>query len=218
MNRVYVFVLAVVMFAGELTADQVDGNYFDRPSCDNHGSRSATEELGDPAVFSAGQQIEHVSTFVSTSACAATDNPNLINSLVVMTNLTHRTWRDLYYVGDPSTVFSNVDGVGDAGVSNLDGLAFRIDSIGVNRPLIFESIVADNLFQPGEQWQFIVQDFSSPIGAPDSFFSVGFADASVTVIETSAASIVQFVPEPASALMWLLALLGFAMDRIRPRW
>ncbi len=215
MNRVCFFVVVLVISASRLSADQVSGNYFDRPSCDNHGSRSATEELGDPTVFSASQQIQHVSTFVSMPACPATDDPNLPNSLVVITNLTNRTWRDLYYVGDPSTVFTNVDGVGDAGVSILDGLAFRIDSIGVNRPLIFESIVADNLFQPGEQWQFIVQDFSSPIGAPDSFFSVGFADASVSAIETSAASIVQFVPEPASAMLWLLAVIGCAADRIR---
>ena len=185
--------------------ERVEGRYFDLPSCDSHGLRAATEELGDPAVFAPDEQIEHVSTFINQTACVGTDDPNLPNALVQITNLTGREWTDLYYVGDPSTVFSNVDGFGDAGVfPNLTGLAFRIDSMGLNRPLIFESVAANDVFEPGETWQFIVQDYMSSIGSPDSFFSIGFADASVAVIETSAASVVQFVPEPSA--LWIIAV------------
>ena len=45
------------------SADEVDGIYRDMTTCDTHGDRSATEELGNPSVFSFGQQIDHVSTF-----------------------------------------------------------------------------------------------------------------------------------------------------------
>ena len=134
----------------------VDGTYADLPSCDSHGVRSATEELGDPAVFAPDEQIEHVSTFINQTACVGTDNPNVPNSLVQITNLTGRDWTDLYYVGDPSTMFTNVDGFGNAGVfPDLRGLAFRIDSVGLNRPLIFESLASNDVFEAGETWQFI---------------------------------------------------------------
>ena len=82
----------------------------------------------------------------------------------------------------------------------VDGLAFRIDSIGINRPLIFESIAMNDIFEPGEIWQFVVQDYASPVGPPDAFPSIGFADASWAVLDTSTASIVHFVvPEPMTA-------------------
>ncbi|MEM8679921.1 MAG: hypothetical protein AAGF97_11255 [Planctomycetota bacterium] len=208
-TRLYVSLLCGIS-ASLAQADFVDGIYLDLPRCDNHGPRRATEELGDPMVFSPGQQIDHVSTFLDKSACVPGDNPNMPNALVSMTNLTDRSWTDLFYVGDPSTMFSNVDGIGDAGVfPDLSGLAFRIDSVGVNRPLIFESIAANDIFEPGETWNFIVQDYVSPIGPPDSFFSVGFADASTAIIETSAASIVHFpVPEPGGTLSLLMAGLA----------
>ena len=200
-------------------ADFVDGIYLDLPRCDNHGFRQATEELGDPSVFSPGQQIDHVSTFLEQTACFMTDDPQMPNALVSMTNLTDRSWTDLFYVGDPSTTFTNVDGVGDAGVfPDLSGLAFRIDSVGLNRPLVFESIAANDIFEPGETWNFIVQDYASPIGPPDSFFSIGFADASTAVIETSAASIVHFpVPEPGCAALMMAAGLAGLLGGRRKR-
>ncbi|MEM8680615.1 MAG: hypothetical protein AAGF97_14805, partial [Planctomycetota bacterium] len=136
--------------------------------------------------------------------------------IVVMTNLTERSWTDLFYVGDPGTVFSNVDGFADAGVNpQLTGLAFRIDSEGENRPLVFESMAADNVFQPGEEWRFVVQDYSSPWGPADAFFSVGFADASLNSVGQSAASIVHFVPEPSMTISALAACVAWVLRRQR---
>ncbi len=216
MTRVSIILAILLCATTVVRADNVEGTYQDTPRCDNHGARVASEELGDPAVFSPGQQIEHVSTFLDQTACQATDDPNIPNRLVVVTNLTQRSWTDLFYVGDPSTEFSNVDGIGDGGSpGGPTGRAFRIDSVGLNRPLIFESIAANDIFEPGEQWQFLVQDYASPIGLPDSFTSIGFADASVTLMETSAASIVHFVPEPTSAIAIVLGLLGLAIGRRR---
>ena len=212
-NLVSVFSIAAAVLcivASNAVADFVKGKYGDVTTCDFHGNRFATEELGDPNVFSRGQEIEHAATQIFDSACVGTDEEQIPNALVVMTNLTERSWTDLFYVGDPSTTFSNVDGIADAGVlDQLTGLAFRIDSVGVNKPLIFESIAANDIFEPGETWHFIVQDYASPIGPPDSFTSIGFADASTAVIETSAASIVQFrIPEPTTSLLLLTALVS----------
>jgi hypothetical protein len=206
--------LCTFVGVGLAGAEPIEGIYFDIPGCDNHGFQQAVEEFGDPAVFSPDEAIAHVSTFFNQSACPPTDNDNIPNALVEIVNLTGRFVEDLYYVGDPSTVFTNVDGIGDAGVfPDLDGLAFRIDSFGLNRPLIFESLTPDGVFEPGEIWHFIVQDYFHPAGlAPDSFFSIGMADASVAVIETSAASIVRMVPAPSTVL---LALGGLAMLRRR---
>ncbi len=216
MSHLKTICLMAVVLVTTTYGDEVKGVYRDLPTCDNHGDRSASEELGDPSVFSAGQQIDHVATFTDVVACDVGDNPNIPNSLVVVTNRTKRHWRDLYYVGDPSTSFSNVDGFGDAGVSpNLSGLAFRIDSVGDNRPLVFESLTPDNVFEPGEEWRFVVQDYASPLGPADSFFSVGFADASVTPFEVSAASIVQFVPEPAFALQLLAGVVALVVAQRR---
>lgn len=196
-------------------ADPVDGIYDDLPTCDSHGLLFSTEEFGDPAVFSPDQAIAHAFTFTDLSACPLEDDPTIPNALVVITNLTGRRLGDLFYVGDPSTVFTNVDGFGDQGVfPDLVGLAFRIDAAGVNRPLVFESIAADGIFDPGETWHFIVQDYFSPLGLPpDSFTSIGYADGSVAAVETSSASVVQFVPGP--GVLGTLALAGLFARRRR---
>lgn len=216
MSRQTTFSLGVMllMAAPLAQADEVSGVYFDVNTCDNHGVQVATEELGDPMIFSPTQQIAHAATFLQEPACLPTDDPNIPNVVVEIINFTGRSWTDLYYVGDSPTTFSNVDGIGDAGVfADVDGLAFRIDSVGINRPLIFESAAANDIFEPGEAWQFIVQDYSSPVGAADAFFSIGFADASLAVIDVSTASIVHFVvPEPVTG--WMLAL-GFCLLMVR---
>ena len=207
-RRVAIVLLASVAVASAVNADEVQGVYHDLTTCDNHGSRDASEELGDPAVFSKGQQIDHVATFTDITACVAEDDPNVPNRMVVVTNRTNRSWTDLYYVGDPATSFSNVDGFGIAsGAPLFSGVAFRIDSVGFNRPLVAESMTADNVFEPGEEWRFVVQDYASPLGPPDSFFSVGFAGDSISPNHPSAASIVHFVPEPAIGLSSLLGAL-----------
>lgn len=195
-------------------ADPIEGVYTDVPGCDDHGTLNAVEEFGDPSVFGPTQWIDHASTFTDLSACTMSDNPDEPNALVVMTNLTGRFLTDLFYVGDPETRLSNVDGVGEGGgTPGISGLAFRIDSIGANRPLVFESITADGVFEPGETWQFIVQDYGNLLGlAPDSFFSIGMAGDSTAIVQSSAASIVTMIPAPGT-LALLAGGLGLARRR-----
>lgn len=214
---------AIALSASALTlaagaaADPIDGTYIDVDECDDHGPQIAVEEFGDPTVFQPSQWIEHASTVTDFSACSMTDDPSQLNALVVMSNLTNRALDNLWYVGDPETRFSNTDGLGfGGGTPDVAGFAFRIDAIGANRPLVFESITPDGIFEPGETWQFIVQDYSNPFGlAPDAFFSVGMAgdSAGAAGVQTSSASIVRMVPTPGSAA--LLGLGGLAAVRRR---
>ena len=58
----------------------------------------------------------------------------------------------LWYVADPETTITNFDGlIGNVGLFDAEE-AFRIDSVGINRPLVFESLVYNDLFEPGETW------------------------------------------------------------------
>jgi len=206
--------LALAAMAGVAAAEPIDGGYFDVPFCDDHGPQTAVEEFGDASVFAPDETIDHVATFTQQVACPMTDNPDIPNALVVMTNLTGRFLDNLYYVGDQETSFSNVDGNGfGAGSPDILGRAFRIDGIGSNRNLVFESMTPDGIFEPGETWQFIVQDYSNALGlTPDSFTSIGMAGDSFAIINTSAASVVRMVPAPASSV---LGLMGLALLRRR---
>ncbi len=196
----------------------VDGRYLEDPRCDDFGPLIAVEELGTTAVFPTDERIEAISTFTQDAACIGEpDNPSIPNSLVVMTNLTGRAWNDLFYVGDVQTSFTNIDGFATSDEVPPPGsfltFAFRIDSIGLNRPLVFESMTADGIFEVGETWHFIIQDYTNSLGLPaDALGSPDFSGGSFAD-PMSSGSIVQFiVPTPASA-----ALLGLAALTIRRR-
>ena len=93
------------------------------------------------------------------------DGPNV---LVSITNMTNRQFFDLHYVADPETVLTNDDGW-------INGeLAFRIDNVGVNQPLISESMTPNLVFEPGETWEFVIQNYLNACGlSPALFGSVG---------------------------------------------
>jgi hypothetical protein len=120
-----------------------------------------------------------------------------------MLNLTTIDWGNVWYVADPETSLSNWDElVGQVGFSPW--LAFKIDAIGVNTPLIFESINPDGIFQAGETWEFVIQEYVNSLGAPPSAFdSLGIAAASLGWPPSSGSIIAVPVPEPST-----LALAG----------
>ena len=98
------------------------------------------------------------------------DNPAIPNPLVGITNLTNIAWTSVWYVADLSTTLANDDGWING------GLAFEIDAVGLNKPLIMESMIVDGIFQPGEVWEFVIQDYvdTSGIGLlPSALSSVG---------------------------------------------
>ncbi len=209
--------ITLALLALPASAEPIGGGYTDTPGCDDHGAWTAVEEIGRRPVFGPDAAIETMFTFPidDVASCAATNDPDIDNVVVLMTNNTGRALDNLWYVGDVGTTFSNADGIArGAGSPGQSGLAFRIDDVGANRPLLLESIDDDGVFQPGETWSFIVQDYQSPLGLPaDSFFSIGMAGDSSAIVQNSSASIVRMVPTPGSAS--LIALAGFAAARRR---
>ncbi len=207
--------LSLAALAGSALANPVDGFYSDLPGCDDNGFQQAREELGTGPAFPMDELISAVATFTDITVCPTSDDPSVPNVLVSMTNLSGRDWTDLYYVGDPDTTFSNVDGFAvSAAAPGVSGLAVRLDMLGVNRSLLAESGIVDGVFSAGETWEFILQDWSNPFGlGPEMMGSLDFAGASAFDF-TSTGSIIQFViPAPSSAA--LLGLGGLATLRRR---
>lgn len=205
---------AIMLGAGLASANPVDGEYSDGPLCDNHGFLRAIEELGT-SPFPQDELIDATWQPTNLVACSMTDDPSFPNALVTIVNLSGRYWDNLFYVADPETSFSNVDGLAMSyAAPGVVTEAFRIDWVGGNRPLVFESMAVDNVFEPGEMWQFIVQDYGNAFGlGPDAMSSLDFSGASAGD-SFSAASIVQMVvPAPGSAA--LLALGGLLAVRRR---
>ena len=162
---------------------------------------------GIPYPFPPEEEIAAVDTITEQRACEEDppDDPGIPNALVMMTNKTTMNWRDVWYVADPETGLSNWDGLVN------DTFAFKIDRVGVNRPLVSESFLPNNgIFEAGETWQFIIQDYTNLLLLPASALgSVGvpsFGD------QASSGSIIA-IPEPVT--MVLLAMGGVALVRRR---
>jgi len=152
------------------------------------------------------------------------------NVQVSITNMTQRYFSELYYVGDAhdvgaETTFTNFDElIVDAnGPFGNPGLAFKIDAVGQNTPLVFESMAPDQIFEPGETWEFVIQEYANMFGLPSSALgSVGpfplgaVADASWFGADPNGLSSGSIItPEPVT--LGLLALGGLAMIRRRRR-
>jgi hypothetical protein len=81
------------------------------------------------------------------------------------------------------------------------GLAFKIDNIGLNTPLVYESIAADNLFEPGEAWGFVIQDYINVFGLlPSAMGSPGVGTLSMGDPQLSSGSIIA-IPAPGAILL-----------------
>ena len=136
------------------------------------------------------------------------------NVLVTMQNLSGRNWPSVYYVADPETSLSNWDEyVGQFfPVSGSPWLAFKIDNIGLNTPLVSESMLPDNIFQAGEIWEFVIQEYVNGLGLPPSAFaSVGLVAGASGGDPLSSGSII--VPEPSSIALMLLGGLALLWRR-----
>lgn len=168
-------------------------------------------ELGE-SVFPSNEEILSFWDTTGLTACAdgpVYDDPMIANVLVTMTNLTGRTWYDVHYVADPETSMSNYDGyIGNAGMGDDAQMAFRIDWLGVNTPLVSESISNDSIFQIGETWEFIIQDYGNTLMMLTPFNSIGIASSSTGLPSTG--SIIARVPEPGTMLLLGAGLLGLA--------
>jgi hypothetical protein len=198
--------------------------YNDSLNCDPLFVPKDVHELGLPTAFSLhpDEIIDAVDTLTFNPACLS-DDPNTPNALVIMTNLTPIAWKDVWYVADPrglpglvGTSISNYDGFVDVPGGVDPGQAFKIDTVGVNRPLVGESGLADGIFSPGETWEFIIDDYMNSGGLAASMFdSIGVASASTAGPPSSGSIIAVPVPEPATCMLLVLGLGAIATSRKR---
>lgn len=205
-NLLFSMLSGLVMTAVPAGATIVVITAVDLPGCDvlYVPSVPLAEEFGNPDTFPEGEWINHMSSPSSQTVCdtplidpvnGVIDNPLISNRRITIENLQTFDIPDLFYVVGgasnqiPAGTFSNYDGMVNG------AFAMQIDRIGVNRPLVFESLDQDQIFQAGEIWQFVVQDYVGQ-GTGGAFFSPGI------VGNDTLPSII--VPEPAGIALSVL--------------
>lgn len=169
------------------------------------------QELGDEEFFPASSGL-HYHDHRYGFTVGVPDDGVANDWTVHIENETGQAWKSLFFVADLGVSIGNADGrVQDLlGAPGVLRDAFRIDALGANANLLFESISTDGVFQPGEEWEFAVSNFNTGLNSlAPSLISPGvFAGSSpFGGIGGSNASILATpVPEPATAgLMGLLA-------------
>lgn len=166
--------------------------------------------------------------FAATPASLPATNGAAFDVVISIVNLSLNAWSDLWYIADANpaggnpTVITNYDGLAGTSPNAPTLLTMRIDAVGANRPLVSESMTANGIFEIGETWQFILQDFTGDVAAFE-MASVGLGDgasANPPGADPSSGSIVgtpvgQFIPEPSRALLLLVGVLSVVAARRR---
>ena len=216
-------IAALTVVASQAYAVPTKMAHIDTPQCDPLFIPENVHEIGDVAVFPADEAL--FSTTLSTtsaSACPLSDDPAVPNVIVDIRNLSGIVWEEVWYVADSETTISNYDGEANGSPFSPIQEAFRIDYDisdpgGVNHALIFESNTPDGIWEIGESWQFILQDYSNLSGlSPSALNSIGVGNASPNFgINDSSGSIIAVtkVPEPASLALLSIGVVATMVRR-----
>jgi hypothetical protein len=166
----------------------------------------AVHELGNQPPFPTPEWITSLTVGPTQyRPCLQNEDDTAIPNVVVsITNMTGSAWEDLWYVADPETTLTNDDGWVNA------ELAFKIDSVGLNKPLISESIAYNDIFEVGETWEFVIQDYVNvdPAGLvlpPHLFGSAGLVGFGSSPDPVSSGSIIA-IPAPGAVLLGSLGI------------
>ena len=132
--------------------------------------------------------------------------PGVVAVQLIITNTVNppRSFSDVWYVASPGTTFLNHDML-------INGTqSVKVDSLGTNQPLVFESINANNIFEPGERWVFILDNWMNSAGLPALLINTpgiaGIAD-----FNSTGSIIAVPVPEPTAIGALVLGLASFVM-------
>ncbi len=242
MCRIFSSIAAAILGLGVMaSAFALPVTYtLDGPGTCDAVTPTGLHELGIPGLFPVDESIIYSSNTVDHPVCAPTNLPGVADTIVTIMNLSGKYWNDLWFVSDFGDIPGVSGGAPGATLTNIDhfvngGEAFRIDGLvtpGINNPLISESIDINEVFEPGEVWQFVIQDwahggvvcppglpipgmvaFTSPglVGfpsctEPDDFFS------SASIIGHELAFNTVSIPEPVTFALWGMGLtiLGFS--------
>ena len=193
---ILVFTALILAISGTSQAVPTIVNYDDGPQDPLNVPRNV-HELGNPTLFPQEELIlSAYEGFTEHIPCPELDDPQMQNVLVSITNLTNESWAEVWYVADPETYLTNHDGW-------VNGeLAFKIDNVGLNTPLLLESMSPNLVFEPGETWVFAIQDYMNMFGLQPSLYGsigVGFSS---TGDQLSSGSIIAVpVPAPTAILL-----------------
>jgi len=176
-------------------AFDVSLNFNDVSVCDPLSIPPNVHELGEGTIglgatgpFPLDEEIDVEALSIEVSPCPTADNPIKANFVVSITNVSPITYVDLWYVAEPTTAISNIDGTVTETfpLPGPDGFAFRIDSsdspggCGAHCPLFSETLTSDGVFEPGETWDFIIQDYAHTSLGPSAINSLNFGSSSTS--------------------------------------
>lgn len=201
----------MLLIASAATAVPGSYVYVEDGGCDSH-EITLTHELGNPPILGPFPDDEAISSTAFEAGgfdCPGFNLPLLPDFIITITNLTDIEWVDLFFVADDGITVGNKDG------TIKSGDAFKIDTVGINTPLLSESIDADLVFDPGEEWTFFVLDWGLPGAFPTPFASIGVGEDSVGISASWASIVANPIPEPASAELIALGLLVLGLGRAR---